>query len=288
MTASNVGFLTGISLGEHGTSLIPEWSGIAKNTSALNDSRADLMRRQYNAAVGFNEGLENQAMLMSYSALAIIAVDITVGTIFPQVAPAIKLGLGIAAAELLAPSVAIALMSGIGDLQLSHKLPVLSKHQEDWKISPNTYPKISGEPDSYTPYRMEEFLYEKPFVNLRVKSVFNSDWEDQKKDTLGLFGYDSSSGKYVSLGVAADFKEPDLLAFKSGTDWETFGAKKERWVFATGLDNEKIPIRHADRYPIPAFKVDKYIEKYEFEVDDLMPHRLRQIRINFNFNEDIG
>jgi hypothetical protein len=34
--------------------------------------------------------------------------------------------------------------------------------------------------------------------------------------------------------------------------------------------------------------IKDYIEKYEFEVDDLMPHRLRQIRINFNFNEDLA
>ena len=87
--------------------------------------------------------------------------------------------------------------------------------------------------------------------------------EDQKSDTLGLH-------------------------VKSSSDWETVGAKKERWKITTGVGNEKIPIRHADRYPLPPIMVKDYIEKYEFEVDDLMPHRLRQIRINFNFNEDLA
>ena len=34
--------------------------------------------------------------------------------------------------------------------------------------------------------------------------------------------------------------------------------------------------------------VKDFIERYEFEVDDLMPHRLRQIRINFNFNQELA
>jgi hypothetical protein len=41
-------------------------------------------------------------------------------------------------------------------------------------------------------------------------------------------------------------------------------------------------------YPMPSIMVKDYIEKYEFEVDDLMPHRLRQIRLNFNFNEELA
>ena len=40
-----------------------------------------------------------------------------------------------------------------------------------------------------------------------------------------------------------------------------------------------------ERYEVPAIAVDDWIEKYSFVVDDLMPHRLRQIRINFNQEE---
>ena len=34
--------------------------------------------------------------------------------------------------------------------------------------------------------------------------------------------------------------------------------------------------------------MEDWIEKYSFVVDDLMPHRLRQIRMNFNYQEEIA
>ena len=37
-----------------------------------------------------------------------------------------------------------------------------------------------------------------------------------------------------------------------------------------------------------AITVEDWIEKYSFVVDDLMPHRLRQIRMNFNYQEEIA
>ena len=39
---------------------------------------------------------------------------------------------------------------------------------------------------------------------------------------------------------------------------------------------------------LPAITVDNWIEKYSFVVDDLMPHRLRQIKMNFNYQEEIA
>ena len=49
-----------------------------------------------------------------------------------------------------------------------------------------------------------------------------------------------------------------------------------------------VPIRHVERYEVPAITVEDWIEKYSFVVDDLMPHRLRQIRMNFNYQEEIA
>jgi len=129
---------------------------------------------------------------------------------------------------------------------------------------------------------MEEFLYEKPFANIKVRSSYSADWKVQKNDTLGLYLGDSLKPVYI----ADRLSKP--LTFKSGSDWEQMGAKKVRWETTTGVGNSKIPIRHADRYPMPAFTVDDFIQKYEFEIDDLMPHRLRQIRLNFNFNEELA
>ena len=53
------------------------------------------------------------------------------------------------------------------------------------------------------------------------------------------------------------------------------------------LAKKSVPVRHVERYEAPAITVDDWIEKYSFVVDDLMPHRLRQIRMNFNYQEEI-
>ncbi|MDR3000197.1 MAG: hypothetical protein LBU89_02940 [Fibromonadaceae bacterium] len=65
------------------------------------------------------------------------------------------------------------------------------------------------------------------------------------------------------------------------------GAKKTRWTRVVGADGQ-VPIRHIDRHPMPGIMVKDFIRKYEFEIDDLMPHRLRQIRLNFNFDQEIA
>jgi hypothetical protein len=72
------------------------------------------------------------------------------------------------------------------------------------------------------------------------------------------------------------------------------GMKVDRWERVDGLkpdgsDNPGgVPIRHVERYEVPAITVDNWIEKYSFVVDDLMPHRLRQIKMNFNYQEEIA
>ena len=72
------------------------------------------------------------------------------------------------------------------------------------------------------------------------------------------------------------------------------GVKVDRWERVDGLtpDGElakkSVPVRHVERYEVPAIAVDGWIERYSFVVDDLMPHRLRQIRMNFNYREEIA
>ena len=84
------------------------------------------------------------------------------------------------------------------------------------------------------------------------------------------------------------------LRFKSESNWSKMGVKVDRWEKVDGLHpdgslNEKgVPIRHVERYEVPAITVENWIEKYSFVVDDLMPHRLRQIRMNFNYQEEIA
>ena len=84
------------------------------------------------------------------------------------------------------------------------------------------------------------------------------------------------------------------LRFKSESDWSKMGVKVDRWekvddLHPDGSENKKgVPIRHVERYEVPAITVEDWINKYSFVVDDLMPHRLRQIRMNFNFQEEIA
>jgi len=295
MAASIAGLAFGVTIGEHGTTLIPQKSGSAENTKALNDARADVMKRSFDGhitnklgKINVDKVIESIPATVAISAAAIVAVDY-VPFIPPPVAAAAKSGIAIAMCTILSADAGTAVVAGIHDLAGSHEAPLLKDFQSEQFANANKYSKLPSGDTAITPYRMEEFLYEKPFVNLRVKSILDSDWKDQNKDTLGLFRYDSVTNQYVLLGVTADFTKPNPLTFKSGSDWEQMGAKKERWsTTARGVNNEKIPIRHADRYLMPGFMVENYIEKYDFEVDDLMPHRLRQIRINFNFNEDIA
>jgi hypothetical protein len=285
MAAGTAGLLFGITTGEHGTTLIPQKSGKAENTKAFDNPRADVMKRFYDGhitkelgAVNVDKAIGNIPLTIAASAASIVAVDY-VPFLPSPVAAAIKSGIAVGMCVILVSDAVFATTAGIYDLKNSHEAPLLKEQQSQWKASPNTYSKILGGQGSYEPYRMEEFLYEKPFANVRVISKYLDDWGDAGIDSLGLY----VDGK----PIPANFSNSNPLAFKSSGDWETFGAKKERWVKTDGVDG-KVPVRHADRYALPGFMVTDFIRKYEFEIDDLMPHRLRQIRINFNFDEEIA
>ncbi|MDR1830922.1 MAG: hypothetical protein LBQ76_09155 [Candidatus Fibromonas sp.] len=282
-SAYAAGMIFGVTIGEHGTTLIPQWSGMAKDTKSLNDPSADVIKRSYNGHV--NGSLDDVIKIIAaeINAIAILIVAVNEIPFLPHsVASSIKTGIAFAASPALAAEIGVAITTGIMDLADSHEAPLLKEYQNKWFGASNSYTKITGGQETYKPYQMEEFLYEKPFVNVHVKSSYGPDWKDQKSDTLGLYIGDSLKPMHIDSSLSTSLK------FKSSADWETVGAKKERWAITTGVGNEKIPIRHADRYPMPSIMVKDYIEKYEFEVDDLMPHRLRQIRINFNFNEDLA
>jgi hypothetical protein len=278
------GMVFGATLGDHGTTLIPEKSGEAKSTKSLDNAYADVMRRSFNGHI--HDG--GDKIIIALTATVAVAAASIVGLNYAFVLPvpaiaaakaAIVATLCIAAAA----DISAVLYIGVNDLMDSHEAPLKKEYQTSWKAEKNTYYNISSNEKKYEPYRMEEFLYEKPFVNLRVKSSYSKDWKDQKIDFLGLHVGDSS----VMPDISDALSELSPLTFKSSGDWETLGAKKERWKRVKGLE-DSIPIRHADRYPMPKISVKDFITKYSFIVDDLMPHRLRQIRMNFNFMKDIA
>ena len=146
---------------------------------------------------------------------------------------------------------------------------------------------------------IDTLLIQKKLLNTEKESVANLnrncyylDSKDNKNCALGLFKSSNdlmSTHKEQSL---SSLTQP--LRFKSESDWSKMGVKVDRWEMVDGLhpdgsENSKgVPIRHVERYEVPAITVEDWIEKYSFVVDDLMPHRLRQIRMNFNFQEEIA
>jgi len=280
MASILLGIVGGFSLTDHGSSLIPHWSGAAEKVSALDNSNGNSKFYTFDA----NENMNNPTFIALGITTALVTMEIAskLGIFDKPLAEISRLTIAITAGAMVSAYMLPSAVAAGMDMNIGHRKPVLKDYQMDWKGQKNFYSKILGGQGSYEPYRMEEFLYEKPFANIRVKSKYSNDWEDQKEDSLGLYVGDSFKPVYTD-------KLSSPLAFKSSGDWETFGAKKVRWDnSAQGVGGNKVPIRHVDRYPMPGFMVTDFIQKYEFEIDDLMPHRLRQIRLNFNFNEEIA
>ena len=168
---------------------------------------------------------------------------------------------------------------------------------------------------SYTPYLMEDFLYERPFVNLALNDTatlkklqgMNDSVREESSLNRNCFYIGSKNGVNCAIGLfrsANDLNSTQNnqslsglttpLRFKSESDWSKIGVKVDRWERVPGLapdgtqNDTLVPIRHVERYEVPALTVENWIEKYSFVVDDLMPHRLRQIRMNFNYQKEIA
>ncbi len=288
-----LGTIGGLALQDVGTTLIPEESGKASSTKILNNPQVDVKRKSYRASVA-SEGsnITTVAEIIVGTGVAIFAADVALSYFFPQLAPAVKGGLVIAGGTVVASGLVTATTLGVDDIMLSHEAPIRSKYQSNWKGDKNTYSLIEGGSKTVEPYLMEDFLYEKPFVNLAVKSEndFREQADSSLVDSLGLYGSNDSS--LVLLDMKTVRARP--LSFSNAANWEKLGVKLDRWERVDGLDasgarkNDAVPIRHVERYEVPGIVVSDWIEKYSFIVDDLMPHRLRQIRISFNFQEDVA
>ena len=191
--------------------------------------------------------------------------------------------------------------AGIADLSESHNLPI-DKGFKNWMLNNSVHV-------------YEDFLYERPFVNLALNDTATLNQLQGMSDSArgvstlnrNCFYIGSKNGVNCAIGLfksANDLNSTQKnqplsgltmpLRFKSESDWSKMGVKVDRWEKVDGLHpdgslNEKgVPIRHVERYEVPAITADDRIEKYSFVVDDLMPHRLRQIRMNFNYQEEIA
>ena len=368
------GVLAGITIEDHGTALIPSHSGKGEKTAIFNDSRTDIRTESYNGNIMLNstpsdfsdeKGLFKLSFLPSLGSIedvsAITGEILTITAGFVLAASAVDYALQwnqpgrFAAKTALVAGVSAAIVNlgivnitigGFGDLNYSHRVPILSHFQKKWKADSNSYTSLSlNRTVSSTPYLMEDFLYEKPFVNLALSlsdSTLRSvdpdcyyEADDANKLRLcevGLYGsrdsvvidpvtmkethiYNAAVVKTDSAGNAvldslgnvvydsvyygtferrkySEFRKSPLK-FKSESDWYKVGVKVDRWERVDGLKPngdlapKGVPIRHVERYNVPDIVATGFIEMYSFVVDDLMPHRMRQIKMTFNSNEEV-
>jgi len=343
ITGLGLGFLGGIYLRGNGTSLVETPIGLARNTPSLNDGNVDVRRNTFNAAYNATEG----ALSFWNTVFGAYTVEVVLANFIPfePAAIATRGALAITTASLLASSFVSILITGIFDLSESHNYPI-KENFKDWRVG-----GYNGYVDSIHIY--EDFLYEKPFVNLALSDsrtmdslarnssaslnpncYFESDsLQKEPLCEVGLYGsrdsvaidpvtmketpvYNAavaktdsagnvvrdSSGKVVYDSVYygtfeqrkySDFRNSPLK-FKSESDWYKVGVKVDRWERVDGLKPngdpapKGVPIRHVERYSVPDIVVTGFIEKYSFVVDDLMPHRMRQIKMTFNSNDEVA
>ena len=287
-----LGFLGGLSLTDQGSILIPHWSGAGENLPVFENGNPDFVRIPFAA----NEHVNNHNVAMNALGVfmgvttALYALDAS-SAVSPAIARTAKIAAVVAGAATLASFIGPATIEAIKDMKENHENPSQADWQEKQKAGKNSYSKIDGTKEVVESYLLEDLLYEKPFISLSVHNA--NDWtevvDSTKMDSLGLYGV---NGSLAVLSMQATRGNP--LKFTNRVDWEKIGIKTERWNRVDGLDEndtlapKSVPIRHVERYEVPAITVEDNIEKYSFIVDDLMPHRLRQIRLNFNYQEEIA
>ena len=341
-----LGYLGGLSLTDQGSLLIPHWSGSAQNVLPLKNSDVDVIRVPYAANEYASEfyGGETAFSICATAASTLLLlsyIDMYWGAAGPATRAAVALAASVGISSFMVPStVAVA-----QDMITNHQNPALKEWQRK-QYKEKVYSGVDGKDENYKVLLMEDFLYERPFVNLALSlsdSALRSvdpgcyyELDDANKQQLcevGLYGsrdsivvdtvkkdtthiYNAVAERLDSIGNVvrdssgnvvydsvyygafeqrnySDFRNSPLK-FKSESDWYKVGVKVDRWERVDGLKPngdlapKGVPIRHVERYSVPDIVVTGFIEKYSFVVDDLMPHRMRQIKMTFNSNEEIA
>ena len=350
--AGTLGILSHVSARDQGTNLVSKSSGWATGTKSLNDPMVDVKRFRFNAAPESDwEAWRGLATGTEIVVLSCVAIDVALSW-FPAAAKAANFAAALGSSFMLY-NMATSLLGEdlIKEVSDSHNLPIWASTLDNLHKGTSSYSRIKAGDTSWAPYLMEDFLYERPFVNLALNDsrtmgllaqdsslnpncYFESDsLQNTPLCEVGLYGsrdsviidpvtmketpvynaavakMDSagnvvrdSSGKVVYDSVYygtfeqrkySDFRNSPLK-FKSESDWYKVGVKVDRWERVDGLKPngdlapKGVPIRHVERYSVPDIVVTGFIEKYSFVVDDLMPHRMRQIKMTFNSNEEIA
>lgn len=308
-----LGLFAGVTMQETGSSLIPTESGMAANTAVLNSPNVNVRKVGFNAALHASSESTalGEAVALTIASLTVLDVAL----MWNQMACiGAKIAAVVASAAMMTPLIPGVILPVVGDFTDSHKSPVMAKYQSQWFADENSYSEMVGGSENIKPLLMEDFLYEKPYINL---GLFIADSALQAIDPncyyeksrtgnsaeceIGLYGKRDSilvSGDTIKVDGSFQKKkyneyQQKPIEFKTGADWDKMGVKIDRWERVSGIDSNgqvapnEVPIRHVERYEVPPITVTGYIEKYSFVVDDLMPHRLREIYMNFNFQQEL-
>ena len=309
-----LGYAGGLSLTDRGTLLIPYWSGSAQNVSPLENGKLDVMRKSFSGndnASEFDGGMT--AFTIATTAATTLIALAHLQDFWPTAGYLARMGVVIAGSLGLTSFMMPSAVAVAQDMMINHDNP----SRMDWQSKQyknQTFSSAVGGSESYKVYLMEDFLYEKPYVNL---GLFIADSALQAIDPncyyeksrtgnraeceIGLYGKRDSilvSGDTIKVDGSFQKKkyneyQQKPIEFKTGADWDKMGVKIDRWERVSGIDSNgqeapnEVPIRHVERYEVPPITVTGYIEKYSFVVDDLMPHRLREIYMNFNFQQEL-
>ena len=265
-----LGIFGGINLQKHGSSLVETSNGLGKNTGLLTEGFVDVKRKIFDAA--YHAGKEDlttwNTVLLGYETAFAAASFIP----YEPVKLAAKAALGSVTARMLATAMIPAAYAGIKDLSESHQMPLFAKHVGKWYSDENEFSSLGSGPSSYTPYLMEDFLYERPFVNLLLGDIHTLDSlskmdsaaregsslnrncyhlgdRDSAECAVGLF---SKSADLTSTQKVQKVSSLTPLRFRSESDWSKMGVKVDRWERVDGLTPDgmlaknSVPVRHVE------------------------------------------
>ena len=250
-----IGLLGGINVQGHGSSLVETDIGLARHTEMLTNPDVDVRRGEFNAAIHSTETWSSSLMKVSLAAgTALLAADLIP---FPYNKIA-RAAIATGAAAGISASVASAVSAGMLDLAESHMMPLYKKNLEKWFGNTNSFSLVNAGSSEYTPYLMEDFLYEHPFVNLALldsatlnslqrnpaaklnRNCYYLGNRENAKCAVGLF---AKSDDFRSAQRMQPVSALVPLRFRSSSDWSRMGVKVDRWERVDGLtpDGELAP-----------------------------------------------
>ncbi|MBQ1824004.1 MAG: hypothetical protein II121_02555, partial [Fibrobacter sp.] len=266
VASGTLGLFGGLSLTDQGSILIPHWSGAGEGASVFEGPNADVQQVPFDANENVSEGAVQGIAILATTIATLVAANV-LDAVYPGLSKPTRLAIGISAAAILTTYVMPPTVAAVMDMTENHRNPSQDYWHEKQKSKKNSYTKILGAPESVESYLLEDFLYEKPFVTLSVHN--DNDWTESvdstKMDSLGLYG---TKGSLAVLSMKTTRGNP--LKFTGQADWGKLGVKTERWELVDGLDTNNnlkknsVPIRHVERYEVPAITVEDWIEKYSF------------------------